>query len=216
MERLFKRIAVILTAFAAISFAGLAGAAEMRTVLVLGDSLSAAYGIDPKDGWVSLLGQRLTAENMPWKVVNASISGDTTAGGLSRLPRELATHKPALVVIELGGNDGLRGLPVDVMRSNLEKKIALARAAGASVLLLGMQIPPNYGAQYADRFAAAFRDVAKANRAALVPFFLDGIAENRSYFQNDGIHPTREAQSKLLDNVWPALKPLLAAKPGSR
>ena len=180
-----------------------------KTVLVMGDSLSAGYGIDVRQGWVALLGQRLKTTNPGWKVVNASVSGETTAGGLSRLPRELARVKPSVVVIELGANDGLRGLPTRDMQANLDRMTALANASGAKVLLLGMRMPPNLGRAYTDGFANAYTGVARARHAALLPFFLEPIMLQRAAFQRDNLHPTAPVQGKLLDHVWPALRPLL-------
>lgn len=178
-------------------------------LLVLGDSLSAAFGIDTRSGWVSLLAERLAARGLDLRVVNASISGDTTAGGLARLPPLLAEHRPRVVVIELGGNDGLRGLPLPVVRGNLENLIRASRDAGARVLLLGMRIPPNYGPRYTEAFHALYADLAQRYEVPLVPFFLDGVAAQPGLIQDDGIHPRAEAQPRLLDNVWPALEPLL-------
>jgi acyl-CoA thioesterase-1 len=181
-------------------------------VLVVGDSLSAEYGLARGSGWVALLQQRLQQEDIALEVINASISGDTTAGGRSRLPALLARHKPGIVVIELGGNDALRGLPLNTTRANLMAMIKAAKGAGASVLVIGMQVPPNYGQKYASDFAAVFTDVASAERVALVPFLLAGVADGpdaESLFQNDRIHPTAQAQPRMLDNVWPVLKPLL-------
>lgn len=184
-------------------------APQQPVVLVVGDSLSAGYGIAPEQTWVTLLGERLRSEGYGYQVVNASISGDTTTGGLRRLPRSLASHQPAVVIIELGGNDGLRGTPIGVMRTNLEAMIRLARDAGAQVILAGMQIPTNYGAQYTRAFAAVYPELAKQYSLPLVPFFLDGVALDPTLIQPDGIHPTAEAQPKLLANVWPVLKPAL-------
>lgn len=178
-------------------------------LLVLGDSLSAAFGIDTRSGWVSLLAERLAARGLDLRVVNASISGDTTAGGLARLPPLLAEHRPRVVVIELGGNDGLRGLPLPVVRGNLEGLIRASRDAGARVLLLGMRIPPNYGPRYTEAFHTLYADLAQRYEVPLVPFFLDGVAAQPGLMQDDGIHPRAEAQPRLLDNVWPALEPLL-------
>ncbi|HWI81689.1 arylesterase [Ramlibacter sp.] len=190
-----------------------AGAAPAPVILVLGDSLSAEYGLKRGTGWVPLLERRLAAEKLAARVVNASISGDTSSGGRSRLAPLLAQHKPQLVVIELGGNDALRGLPLDLTRANLEQMASAARQAGAKVLLVGMQMPPNYGADYAERFAELYRQVAKSQQAALVPFLLQGIADDPDpvrWFQPDRIHPNEQAQSRMLDNVWPELKKLLA------
>lgn len=186
--------------------------APERTLLVLGDSLSAEYGLPRGSGWVALLQQRLAQHHPPLRVINASISGDTTSGGRSRLPALLAQHKPAIVVIELGGNDALRGLALDATRANLAWMTRAARQAGARVLLLGMQMPPNYGQDYARRFAGLYRQVARTEQAALVPFFLKGVADGPDptrLFQSDRIHPNTEAQPLLLDNVWPELKKIL-------
>lgn len=179
------------------------------TVLVVGDSLSAGYGLRPGEGWVSLLAQKLEAEGYPHRVVNASISGDTTRGALARLPRALEVHAPALVVIELGGNDGLRGFPPEVMRENLESLVELSRTAGADVLLLGMHLPANYGEAYTARFHQVFVDIAKREQVPFLPFFLDGVALKPDMMQADGIHPSADAQPRMLENVWPALEPLL-------
>lgn len=184
-----------------------APACAARTVLVFGDSLSAAYGLAANQGWVHLLGERAT--KLDWRVANASVSGETTAGGLSRLPEDLKRHKPAIVVIALGANDALRGLPVAGMRSNLEKMIRLARAAGAEPVLAGMMIPPNYGIDYAAQFRDLYGKLAAANRVPLVPFLLEGLADKPELFQPDQLHPTAKAQARILDNVWPALEPLM-------
>jgi acyl-CoA thioesterase-1 len=180
-----------------------------KTILVFGDSLSAAYGIAAKRGWVALLAERLQGERPDYSVVNASISGETTAGGVSRLPRALAQYKPAVVILELGANDGLRGLPVAEMKKNLAAMIGLSRKAGAKVLLVGMRIPPNYGPEYTREFDAAFADLARARKLARAPFLLEGMADDLRLFQPDRIHPTEEAQPILLENVWKALRPLL-------
>ncbi len=173
----------------------------------MGDSISAAYGIQRDRGWVTLLAERLARENYPHQVVNGSISGETTSGGLARLPRALATHDPEVVVIELGGNDALRGYPVARMRENLRRMVALA--GERRVLLLGMQIPPNYGPRYTRAFAAMYREVARETGAVLVPFFLEGVALTPGLMQPDGIHPTQEAQPLLLETLWAYLEPLL-------
>ncbi len=189
--------------------AAVAAQPERPALLVLGDSLSAEYGLKRGTGWVALLAQQLESENIGAKVVNASISGDTSSGGRARLAALLAQHKPKLVVIELGGNDALRGLPLDLTRDNLLAMTRLAQQNGAKVVLLGMQVPPNYGRDYAQRFARMYADVAKATRAALVPFFLKGIADvpdSMVWFQADRIHPREEAHPRLLANVWPAIK----------
>jgi acyl-CoA thioesterase I len=188
-----------------------------RTIVVLGDSLSAGYGITVQQSWVSLLGQRLASEGYGYRVVNASVSGETTQGGLSRLPRALQAHKPAIVIVELGGNDGLRGLPLAASRANLSRIIEQARAAKAQVLLLGMMIPPNYGPRYSDQFREMFASLASKYPVAFVPFFLDKVALDQKLMQDDGIHPNAAGQPRMLENLWPELKPLLVApgKPAS-
>jgi acyl-CoA thioesterase-1 len=192
--------------------AAIAAAPKLKTVLVLGDSLSAEYGLARGSGWVALLGERRAREKRPAPVVNASISGDTTSGGRSRLPALLAKNRPTHLVIELGANDALRGLPLAMTRANLVEMTRAGKAAGAQVVLVGMQVPPNYGKTYGDEFAALFGSVAKSEQAALVPFLLAGVADApqaESLFQNDRLHPTQAAQATLLDNVWPVLAPLL-------
>jgi acyl-CoA thioesterase-1 len=183
--------------------------AEPPTVLVLGDSLSAAYGIRLELGWVALLQDRLESKGYVHRVVNASSSGETTGGALARLPRALERHRPAVVVIELGGNDGLRGLPIAEVRANFESLIRLSRDSGASVLLIGMRIPPNYGAAYTKAFHDLFGELAATHSLPLVPFFLDGIALVDSLMLEDGLHPNAAAQPRLLEMVWPVLEPLL-------
>lgn len=183
-----------------------------QTILVLGDSLSAEYGLKRGTGWVALLENRLRTEKLNAMVVNASISGDTTSGGRSRLGALLSQHRPSHVIIELGGNDALRGLPLSMTEDNLGQMTQAAQAAGARVLLVGMQVPPNYGRDYADRFAAMFAAVAKAHKAALVPFMLAGVGDGSDpthMFQADRIHPKAEAHPIMLANVWPALRKLL-------
>lgn len=179
------------------------------TVLVVGDSISAALGLDTRQGWVSLLQERLREGGFEHQVVNASISGDTTSGGLARLPALLSQHRPQLVIIELGGNDGLRGQPAAQLQQNLARMVDLSKEAGAGVLLLGMRLPPNYGQRYTEAFARTFADVAQDKQVPLVPFLLDGVGGVPGMMQADGIHPAVAAQDKLLDNVWPTLKPLL-------
>ncbi len=178
-------------------------------ILVLGDSISAGYGLAANEGWVSLLQNRLKSQGYGYRVVNASVTGETTTGGLARLPRALSLHRPAIVVIELGGNDGLRGLPLDTSRANLQKMIDLSREAGAAVLLLGMKIPPNYGPRYASEFERLFADLAGRNELAFEPFFLDKIALVEGMMQEDGIHPTAKAQPIMLETLWPRLTRLL-------
>lgn len=179
------------------------------TLLVVGDSISAAFGLDSRQGWVALLEERLGEEGLEHSVVNASISGDTSSGGLARLPALLAEHRPELVIIELGGNDGLRGQPVAQLQHNLAAMIELSREAGAQVLLLGMRLPPNYGVRYTTAFAQVFEDLAQQWNLPLVPFFLEGVGGVATMMQTDGIHPTAQAQPTLLENVWPTLRPLL-------
>jgi acyl-CoA thioesterase I len=183
------------------------------TLLVLGDSISAGYGIRVEEGWVALLQSRLQAQGYGYRVVNASVSGETTAGGLARLPRALQLHRPKIVIIELGGNDGLRGLPLGVIRKNLETMILACRSASALVLLVGMRMPTNYGSQYVAGFHASYQDLSKRYATPLVPFILEGVALDGRLMQSDGIHPTAAAQRRLLDNIWPVLKPLLGASP---
>jgi acyl-CoA thioesterase-1 len=188
-------------------------AAEPPVILVLGDSLSAEYGLPRGTGWVALLEKKLADEKIPARVVNASISGDTTAGGRSRLPSLLKAHQPALVVIELGGNDALRGLPLDATEANLTAMTQAAQQAGAKVLLTGMQVPPNYGTDYGKRFAGLYTKVAQAQGAALVPFLLHGVADRPNaldLFQADRIHPVAAAHPTILGNVWPEISKLLA------
>ncbi len=180
-----------------------------RTLLVLGDSLSAEYGLARGTGWVALLERRLASQARPYTVVNASVSGETTAGGRGRIADLLARHRPQVVIVELGGNDALRGLELGRTERNLREIAELSRRAGARVLILGMMVPPNYGRQYTEQFAAIFPRVARAEKAAIVPFFLEGVADRIELFQPDRIHPGAQAQAILLDNVWPALAPLL-------
>ena len=194
----------------ALSLATLAEAAEpTRTVLVMGDSLSAAYGLAPEQGWVALTAERMAQRTPGWRVVNASVSGETTAGGAARIAGELSRNRPEVVVIALGGNDGLRGLPLKQTRANLEKMVSAAKASGARVLLVGMRMPPNLGKTYTEGFSANYRTVAESHQVALLPFLLEPIAMDRNAFQADNIHPVAAVQSKLRDHVWPALAPLL-------
>lgn len=189
-----------------------AGAVQASTILVWGDSLSAGYGLKSGEAWPTLLQTRLKDEGFRHTVVNASVSGETSAGGRSRLPAALEQHKPSIVILELGANDGLRGLRPQLMAENLTAMIDAARAAGSQVLLVGMQMPPNYGAAYTRRFAQTFTDVAQAREVPLVPFLLDGFADQPELFLPDGIHPTAEAQPRVLDTVWQGLQPLLGRK----
>jgi acyl-CoA thioesterase-1 len=186
-----------------------AGFGAEKSILVFGDSLSAAYGIAQTRGWVALLAERLKRERPDYSVVNASISGETTAGGAARMPKALTQHKPAIVILELGANDGLRGLPLQEMRQNLGAMVEQAQKAGARVVLVGMKLPPNYGPHYTQEFESAYPAVAKRYRTALVPFLLQDFADNEELFQPDRIHPTEAAQPLMLEQVWKALQPLL-------
>lgn len=186
-----------------------AAGANVRTLLVYGDSLSAAYGVPREQGWVSLLARRLQEEGAPYKVVNASVSGETTAGGAQRIHGVLDTHKPAVVILELGANDGLRGQPLEAMRRNLETMIQACRRAGARVMLIGMRLPPNYGRDYTEKFHQTFLDVARRDKIPVVPFLFEGFADDRAYFQPDAVHPNGRAQPLMLRTVWPVLRPLL-------
>ncbi len=184
-------------------------AASPRTLLVLGDSLSAAYGIDQTQGWVSLLDSRIQSQGLPWQVVNASLSGETTGGGLARLPQLLATHQPQLVIVELGGNDALRGYPLSQIRANLADLVRLSQDSGAAVLLAGIEMPPNYNPRNPTYMRDLYAGLAQSLDVPLVPFLLEDVALEPRFMQADGIHPTAAAQPILLDNVWPVLAPLL-------
>lgn len=199
---------VFFTTLVPASFAQ-APAAKARTVLVMGDSLSAAYGLSASQGWVGLTAERVARTQPGWRVVNASISGETSAGGASRIAGELKRNRPAVVVIELGANDGLRGLPLQQTRSNLERMIKLSQAAGAKVLLIGMRMPPNLGRDYTQGFERNFSELSKLHKTAFLPFLLEPIALDRGNFQPDNLHPVATAQPKLRDHVWKALAPLL-------
>jgi acyl-CoA thioesterase-1 len=196
---------VIFTLFAALPFQA---AHAARNILVLGDSLSAGFGIPQEAAWPALLQERLAARGFDYSVANISISGETSSGGRSRIAEALARHRPAVLVLALGANDGLRGLPLAGMRENLAAIIGAAKRTKARVLLVGMRLPPNYGS-YADQFADSFRTLAAQEKVALVPFLLDGIADKPAFFQADALHPVAEAQPQLLDNVWAGLAPLL-------
>ena len=185
-----------------------------KIILVFGDSLSAGYGLPVEQGWVNLLANRLRTEGYGFQVVNASVSGETTTGGLARLQRALDKHQPAIVILELGANDGLRGLPLSTTRSNLEAMVAIAARSSRRVLLLGMRMPPNYGERYTEGYTAAFATAARHQRVTLLPFFLEGVAGNSRLIQPDGLHPNEQGQPLLLDNVWTGLQPLLRAKGG--
>jgi len=212
MRHAFFRIAariLLPIALALIDFSPALAQNPGPVILIVGDSISAAYGLAPEQGWTQLLRDRLAAQGYRYRVVNASISGDTTAGGRSRLPALLREHHPAIVVIELGGNDGLRGGNLDAMRDNLDAMVAAAQKSGARVMLVGMRMPPNYGPAYTRKFDSTYEAIARMHRIPLVPFFFEGFAETSELFQPDRIHPTAAAQPRLLDNVWPTLKGLL-------
>jgi acyl-CoA thioesterase-1 len=191
-----------------LAVSGAAFCAE-KSILVFGDSLSAAYGMAQARGWVALLGERLKREHPDYSVVNASLSGDTSSGGASRIDKSLQQHKPAVLVVELGANDGLRGLPIAQMKQNLGRIIEQGQKAGARVLLLGMKLPPNYGPEYTEAFESAYGELAKRHKVALVPFLLEDFATKPDLFQPDRIHPTEAAQPLMLERVWKALEPLL-------
>lgn len=214
--RAFACVAGILLLMVALPTESKASDAKTPVWLVMGDSLSAAYGIPAAQGWVALLQQRLTSRGYRAQVINASVSGETTSGGLARLPALLQKHQPQVVLIELGGNDGLRALPVARLRDNLTQLIALSRAAGATPVVFEMQIPANYGVSYTGPFTASFAEIAKREKARLAPFILAPIATDTAAFQADGIHPTAAAQPKMLDTVWPALEAVAKATTKAR
>ena len=200
-----KRLLILLAMFVTVS-----AKAETPVILVFGDSISAGYGLARvEQGWVALLQTRLKEQEYGYQVVNASVSGETTAGGLARLPRALMLHQPKIVILELGGNDGLRALPIEQMRANLVRMIDLSTAAGARVLLLGMRMPPNYGPDFTEQFRLCYSEVARAKKVPLVPFLLNDIALSPNLMQADGLHPDELGQPQLLANVWPSLKPML-------
>lgn len=208
MDTAFRRLRSIV--FIALIFVIAPVHGSPNTLLIMGDSLSAAYGVQTEEAWVELLRQRLDKQGFSgWEVVNASISGETTDGGLRRLPDLLKRHEPNIVMIELGGNDGLRGFPPDIIRQNLTRMIEQSQDIDAAILLVGMQIPPNYGKPYTEAFAAIFPELAKRFDTELVPFFLANIYDQENLMQDDEIHPTAEAQGQLLNNVWPVLEPML-------
>lgn len=175
----------------------------------MGDSISAGYGIEANQGWVSLLSKRLETLNYPYQVINASISGDTTSNGLTRLPQALAAHHPAITILELGGNDGLRGIPIQVIKKNLQRMITLIIAANSKLILLGFRLPPNYGPDYTQQFQTIYLDLGKENNVPVIANFLKQVDDNPALMQDDGIHPKTAAQTQLLENIWPTLKPLL-------
>ncbi|MGB9151067.1 MAG: arylesterase [Burkholderiales bacterium] len=201
----------------ALAFASFCAIAEPSkpVILIYGDSLSAAYGLAQKDGWVALLSQRLEQKKLAYKVVNASISGETTFGGATRIDTALKQHRPAIIVVELGGNDGLRGLPLSDSKSSLEKILRASAGAHAKILLVGMRLPPNYGRDYTEKFHAMYAELAKQYKAELVPFMLEGVADSRDNFQADNIHPTAKVQSQILENIWKPLQHMLTPKAAS-
>lgn len=205
----FLHLLIVLPALLFTSLA-MAEAAPKQTILVFGDSLSAGFGIPKEQGWVNLLAQHLKDKQLPYEVANASVSGETTAGGLSRIPAVLKQFKPSIVVLELGANDGLRGLPLDAMKINLEKMIQTSKQINAEVVLLGMLIPPNYGPKYTNGFKDVYLDLSEKYKTPFVPFFLDGVSGHNDLLIEDGLHPNVNAQKKLLENIWPTIKPLTA------
>jgi acyl-CoA thioesterase I len=214
MSRLFTCLLLSAIAFVAAHAAAPAAdaaapVAQQPTILVLGDSISAAYGIRVEQGWVALLQQKLKAQGYGYRVVNASVSGETTSGGAARLARALELHRPQVVILELGGNDGLRGLQLTEVRNNLEAMIRRTRAANARVVLVGMRIPPNYGPTYTREFQGLYSELARQHKLPLIPFFLERVVRNPAMMQEDGIHPSAPAQAVLVDTIWPALQPML-------
>lgn len=207
-RRLGERFVAVLVCCLAWVNIAMAAPSE-RVLLVMGDSLSAAYGLAASEGWVSLLGARLGQSHPQWTVVNASISGETTAGGVARIDAALAQHRPSLLLIELGANDGLRGLPMDLAKANLERMIVAAKAADAAVMLVGMEIPPNYGPEYTAQFRTMYSELAQRHGLPLLPFLLEPIARERDAFQADNLHPVAAVQSRILEHVWSVLEPLL-------
>lgn len=183
--------------------------ASGATILVFGDSLSAGYGLAQERSWPSLLEKKLRDEKLDYRIVNASVSGETTTGGVNRIEGALKTHRPSIVVLELGANDGLRGQSLEIMRRNLEAMIDASRRAGAQVLLVGMRLPPNYGTAYTEKFQQMYAEIARTKKTAFVPFLFEGFAEEARYFQSDRVHPTSEAQALMLETVWKGLKPML-------
>jgi acyl-CoA thioesterase-1 len=211
MDKLLLGLLVMLSASLPIAAAE---SAAKGPIMVFGDSLSAGWGIDRERGWVALLEQRLEEEGIARELVNASVSGETSAGGRARLPQALQRHRPGVVILELGGNDGLQGLPLKNLKANLNKMLDEIEAAGAQPLLVGMQIPPNLGPIYTRAFAAIFPEIAEARAIPLVPFMLEGVAGNAEMMQNDDIHPNEAGQGPILENIWPVLEPLLEGESG--
>ena len=211
-SKIFGQLVTLIFAFSL----GASGAEnDMRSLLIYGDSLSAAYGMAEDDGWVALLDLKIQQENWPYRIINGSVSGETSTGGLERLPSMLRSYNPDIVVLELGGNDGLRGIPLDLLKNNLKKMIALIHESGAETLLSGIQIPPNYGPRYATPFYELFYQIAEEDKVAFIPFLIDGIPQHPELMQDDGIHPKPEAQPIILENVWSYLLPMLEDSPKS-
>jgi acyl-CoA thioesterase-1 len=213
---MWRRPVLVLTLILGLSCVGASTSfAQLPKIVVLGDSISAAFGIDTAQGWVNLLAKRLQSEKYGHLVVNASVGGETTVGGVARLPDILLSEQPDVLILELGGNDGLRGFPVDLVETNLAAMVEMATAAGVKVLIIGMVLPPNYGRRYTAAYEAVFRRVAQKFDSALLPFLLQGAATPQSLIQHDGIHPRSEAQPLILEDVWTLLKPLIDEAPGS-
>ena len=205
----FRIFGLLVTTISCFAFTADGADNDIRSLLVYGDSLSASYGMTEEEGWVALLGKKIQRENWSYQVINGSVSGETSTGGLERLPAMLDSYKPELVVLELGGNDGLRGLPLNLLKNNLREMIELIRESGARVLLAGIQIPPNYGPRYTVPFSEVFYQIAKEDKVNLIPFLIDGIPQKPELMQDDGIHPKPEAQSIIVENVWHYLLPML-------
>ena len=204
-----KLFAILLFFSALISPDAFSADSDLPAILVFGDSLSAAYGIEEEEGWVSLLDKRIREEDLPFRVVNGSVSGETSTGGVERLPGMLSTYRPKVVILELGGNDGLRGLPLELLTDNLNKMVDMIHETGSSALLAGIQIPPNYGPRYTVPFTELFYEIAETKQIGFIPFLIDGIPQQPELMQDDGIHPKAEAQALILNNVWPHLLHLI-------
>lgn len=211
-QKRLVRLSYILQLLLILILNNVAHANDSGIILVYGDSLSAAYGMQAKQGWVSLMQEQINTQKFPYRIVNASISGETSGGGLARFANTLKTHKPQWVLIELGANDGLRGLPVEQMQENLRKMVQLAKQSQAKVILLGMMIPPNYGPRYTQAFKQTFPEIARKENVSLIPFFLQDVAGKPEYLQADGLHPNVKAQPIIMQTVWKTLQPELARK----
>lgn len=207
--KLWLSLSLLCVTYCGLTNHAVADSNKLQTILVFGDSLSAGYGIKQSDSWASLLQTRIQTENKPYKVINASVSGETTSGGLQRLPSVIKRINPSIVIIALGANDGLRGLPMQTMEKNLQSMINKAKAIKAKVLLVGMRIPPNYGPQYTNRFIQTYQALSKKNKIPLVPFLLANVSEDQALMQTDGLHPNKHGQAILLENIWPSLEALL-------